>query len=706
MNIDDDLNKQQAEAVKATDGPVLVLAGAGTGKTRVITYRIAHLIINKEVTPGNILAVTFTNKAAAEMKSRLKGLVGNLYGAVSMGTFHSICLNILRNEAEYAGLIKSFSVMDQEDRLTLLRNIVKNLNIDSEQYKPKMYLQKISSYKNTEAYVNEEDIVEDMHMLKAVYQAYQRELEIQRMVDFDDMIALCVRLFIRHPDILAKYKELYTYILVDEYQDTNVVQFKLLFMLAGENGNLCVVGDDDQSIYGWRGADIQNILNFDKIFKNVQEIKLEGNYRSGKTILNIANKLIKNNQFRRGKTLEASSEKKSLVKQFALKDEKAEAKYVASLIYEKIESGVNPSDIAILYRTNAQSNVFEKVLKSFNIAYKVVGSVGFYQRMEIKDIVSYLRFSNNLLDEQSFFRSITTPKRGIGNATIDKIIAYAKENNISILESLDSDMKALQRHRQVLDDYSKLIKNITAKKSLKEKVEYVIEHSNYTNYLKGRNEEQEIFQQRLENIDELISDAARFDEESNSSLTDFLASAALVSSNDEDAEFSVKLMTIHAAKGLEFKIVFLTGLEEGLFPLYHKEGEENKDSIIEEERRLCYVAVTRAMDMLYLSMVYERMKKGENVRCAQSRFFLELKGKKYQYSSKKSKKDVKNTSISENKEYNNNMAEFSPSTSVSHSVFGIGTVLFSEGSGENEKVTVHFKKSGIKQIAARFLKHN
>ncbi len=295
-----------------------MLAGAGTGKTRVITYRIAHLIVNKEVSAGNILAVTFTNKAAGEMKSRLHELIGGLANGVWMGTFHSICLGILRNETEYAGLPKSFSIVDQEDRLAIIRQIIKSLNIDPKQFSPKSYLQAISSYKNTENYVKNEPIEETFHLLKTVYETYKRELELQRLVDFDDMIALCVRIFANYPDILKKYQDIYKYILVDEYQDTNAVQFRLLYMLAGISGNLCVVGDDDQSIYGWRGAEVRNILEFDKVFENVKEIKLEGNYRSGKSILSIANRLIENNTYRRGKTLEASADKQSEVKKYEL----------------------------------------------------------------------------------------------------------------------------------------------------------------------------------------------------------------------------------------------------------------------------------------------------------------------------------------------------------------------------------------------------
>lgn len=647
------------------------------------------------------------------MKSRLQGLIGQLSNAVWMGTFHSICLNILRNESEYVGLSKSFSVIDQEDRLALIRQITKSLNIDPKQFPPKAYLHAISAYKNTENYARNEEIEENYHLLKTVFQAYQKELELQRLVDFDDMISLCVRLFNNFPNVLEKYKDLYKYILVDEYQDTNAVQFRLLYMLAGDDGNLCVVGDDDQSIYGWRGAEVRNILEFDKVFKNVKEIKLEGNYRSGKSILSIANRLIENNTYRRGKTLEASSEKEADVRKFEFNNEYEEAEFAASTILKKIEEdGINPADIAILYRTNAQSLNFERALKMANIAHKVVGNIGFYQRKEVKDILSYLKFSSNKRDAQAFMRSIITPKRGIGNSSIDKIISYAEDNDIDIMQALNADLKFLAKHRQAVERYISLIKNIEDIESIHKKIEYIIDAVNYKEILKSSGEEADVIDRKMENLDELISDAVRFEESSGYSLADFLASAALVTSSDEDAEHSVKLMTMHAAKGLEFKIVFLTGLEEGLFPLGNEEGDAN----IEEERRLCYVGVTRAMEILYITRAVNRMRKGRHNHSIASRFLGELQfGAAFKFNKGKTQNTftningnyadyIKNTTNSQKKEYNNdNSAAFSSSTKVRHSVFGEGVVLFSEGSGENEKVTVHFKKAGIKKIIAKFL---
>ena len=690
-----------------------MLAGAGTGKTRVITYRIAHLIVNKEVSAGNILAVTFTNKSAGEMISRLHELIGGLANGVWMGTFHSICLGILRNETEYAGLPKSFSIVDQEDRLAIIRQIIKSLNIDPKQFSPKSYLQAISSYKNTENYVKNEPIEETFHLLKTVYETYKRELELQRLVDFDDMIALCVRIFANYPDILKKYQDIYKYILVDEYQDTNAVQFRLLYMLAGISGNLCVVGDDDQSIYGWRGAEVRNILEFDKVFENVKEIKLEGNYRSGKSILSIANRLIENNTYRRGKTLEASADKQSEVKKYEFYNDLEEASFTAKTILDKHDDGISYDDMAILYRTNAQSLNFERALKMANIPHKVIGNIGFYQRREVKDILAYLKFSDNPKDEQAFFRSISVPKRGIGNSTNDKIISYAEENDITILETLETDLKFLSKSRAAVDRYIQLIHDIIKCESIRDKIELILNTIKYKEYLQSLGEEPDIIDRKMENIDELISDAVRFEEQNGSSLSDFLASAALVSSNDEeDIEGSVKLMTMHAAKGLEFKLVFLTGLEEGLFPLGNEDGEAN----IEEERRLCYVGVTRAMETLYITRARSRIRGGRHNQSPESRFLSELQfGRSFKFNKGSTNNTfknrsgnyadyIKNSSNYEKKEYNDdNTASFKASSKVYHSVFGEGTVLFSEGSGENEKVTVHFKKEGVKKIIANFL---
>lgn len=707
FNIEEDLNEKQREAVVTTEGPVLVLAGAGTGKTRVITYRIAHLIRDKEVSPGNILAVTFTNKAAGEMKSRMKELVGALAEAVHMGTFHSICLNILRKDGDKVGLPSSFAVADQEDRAAIMRDAVKDLNIDKKQFPPRQYNHIISAFKNTEKYVQDLMPEETMHRLVDVYKSYQEALRSQRLIDFDDMISLVVRLFDRNRDVLEEYREVYKYILVDEYQDTNTVQSRLLRLLAGERGNLCVVGDDDQSIYGWRGAEVRNILDFDKVFKDVKEIKLEGNYRSGKTILSAANRLIKYNRNRRGKTLEASSDKAADVRTCQFSGDKEEAEGVAALIENMRNKGEDLSDIAILYRTNAQSRNFEVALNKLRIPYKVIGGVGFYMRKEIKDILSYLKVLDNPYDIVSFRRSVKVPPRHVGDASIDKLASVAAEKGISILEAAAQDMDAVSRNRNALDRYLEIMDETDKTGGIKNKIETVTEKINYIEYLKQTEDPDEV-NIRIENIMELYSAAAAFEEQNpEASLKDFLAGTALITSSDEadTEEGAVKMMTMHAAKGLEFKRVFLTGLEEGLFPLSTAE-EEGK---VEEERRLCYVGITRAMETLYVTRAASRYKNGRHSQFPDSRFLREMEQDasfKFERGIMKSifGKSNEKSLNSRQKEYNGNgEGKFKISSKVRHSVFGEGTVLFSEGKGIAEKVTVHFKKNGIKKIIASFL---
>lgn len=701
MDIEKELNKRQCEAVFTTEGPVLVLAGAGTGKTRVITYRIAHLIIDKEVNSSSILAVTFTNKAAEEMKSRLIDLIGDKCSDIWMGTFHAICLKILKREASKIGLATSFAVVDQEDRLAVIKQIVSELNIDSSEYKPKQYMNTISAFKNTEEYVDNEEPKEYFYKFQEVYKKYQESLDAQRLIDFDDMISLVVRLFKNNPDVLSYYKELFQYILVDEYQDTNAVQFRLLYLLSGENGNLCVVGDDDQSIYGWRGAEIRNILEFDLIFKNVKEIKLEGNYRSGQKILSIANRLIANNKYRRGKTLEASSGKEANVKTVVFDDERSEADFASSIIREIYKSDDDISNIAILYRTNAQSRNFEVALNKSNIPYKVIGGTGFYQRREIKDILSYLRLFDNPYDIQSFRRSIKTPKRGIGDATINKITAVAEANEISLIDSLQSGIKSLAKFQDIINEYLAIHFTIGEMQSLREKVEAVIEMTNYEEYLNQEMKDREEVESRLENLYELCKAAEEFDKNNEeASLGDFLASTSLITSEDDDTRGSVKLMTIHAAKGLEFKTVFLTGLEEGLFPLSNIDGESNT----EEERRLCYVGVTRAMEKLYITLSKSRQRYNKHQFTSPSRFIKEL-GLDHEYS-KSANFGSSGGMISRpaKKEYlDEKSTRFTPSTPVIHSTLGSGIVLYSESYGNDEKVTVNFRNGGIKMILGSFL---
>lgn len=703
------LNATQFEAVMATEGPVLVLAGAGTGKTRVITYRIAHLIEELGVAPSNILAVTFTNKAAGEMKSRLVSLVGaNAYN-VNMGTFHSICLNILRQSGYKIGLASSFSVLDQEDRLNFVRQAMRIIDLDVKKYPPKQYMHAISSFKNTDAFIEDREPQDVFKKFKEVYRIYSTLLKEQRMIDFDDMLGLAVKLFLLDGETLAEYREIYKYILVDEYQDTNAVQFRLLYLLSGIDGNLCVVGDDDQSVYGWRGAEIRNILEFDGIFEKVREIKLVDNYRSGSSILDTANKLIANNRARRGKSLTAFRNVTGAVTQAPLQDEVHEADFVSGIIKEAALAGSDLSEIAVLYRTNAQSRNFEVAFSRAGIPYKVIGGTGFYQRREIKDILSYLRFYDNVFDEVSFRRSIKNPSRSIGDASIDKISAYASDKNLDLLTALKECFSTFSANRRpALENYIETIEGLREAKSIRDKIDHVVKKTNYEEYLKQFEEPDEA-SRRLDNVMELYSAATAFEESAPlATLTDFLANTALVTVDDEkSANGVVKLMTMHAAKGLEFTTVFLTGLEEGLFPLASAEGEGN----LEEERRLCYVGFTRAKDKLYLTRVNNRLQYGRRQLSVPSRFLREagiLGGGYPAQPSNNIKKDVFSGGMVYNKNDNGqprgaNGAAFPVSTKVSHSVFGDGIVIGSEGVGAGEKVTVQFRKSGIKKILAGFL---
>ncbi len=701
----DELNEIQYEAVTTTEGSVLVLAGAGTGKTRVITYRIAHLIKERDVSPGNILAVTFTNKAAGEMKHRLRQLVGNLANAVHMGTFHSICLGLLRRDGEKVGVPFGFGIIDQDDRVTVVRDAMKRIDMDTKKYPPKQYLNHISNYKNLIDYVEGyPPATNALLRFGEVFNLYQESLKHQRLIDFDDMISLAVRLLLSSEETRKEYQALYKYILVDEYQDTNFVQFELLRLLAGDNGNLCVVGDDDQSIYGWRGAEIKNILEFDKIFNDVKEIKLVGNYRSGSNILDIANKLIENNFYRRGKQLNACRGSEGLVDRVALQSELDEAMYVVKQIEAHHAKGVSYSDMAVLYRTNAQSINFETMLNRDRIPYKVIGGTGFYQRREIRDVLSYLRIFDNKYDTAAFKRSLLTPPRGIGDATVEKIVNYSIDNNIDIISALVEMSPKLKRFEDGIKSYLSVIDKLSTITSLKAMVEHIVEETEYKDYLKKYEDKIEA-ERRIDNVLGLYSAAAMFEESNeDATLTDYLASTALITTTEDSEEGVVKLMSLHSAKGLEFKIVFLTGLEDGLFPLASAEG----DGDIEEERRLCYVGVTRAMDTLYLTNVSSRFRYGKRDYMRQSRFLTEMFGgaRKSATTNNMQRTATNNVQMKQPvtaSTASNSQSTFKKGEQVTHNAFGDGLVLASEGSGATEKVIVHFKKSGIKKILAGFL---
>jgi len=669
---------------------MLVLAGAGTGKTRVITYKIAYLIHNDIYNPGRILAVTFTNKAAREMKNRLYNLIGNKSNNVWMGTFHSIALKILRRYGEEIGLLKNFSIIDESDRFSMIRDILKKLNIDYKKFPPKTYLNTISRYKNSVEYLNDKKNDDFYFRFNDVLETYQKNLHDRNQIDFDDMLTKTLELFHKNKEILAYYRELFKYILVDEYQDTNIIQSIFLKTLSGMDGNICLVGDDDQAIYSWRGAEVKNILEFEKNFINTKTIKLTNNYRSTQNILNTANKLISNNKFRKGKNL--VTEKKDMGK-IVLKnliDEQNEAKFAAQSIKALVKDGISLDNIAILYRVNAQSRNFEMLLSANNIPYKVVGSISFYQRKEIKDILSYLKFYDNPYDVQSFSRSLKYPAKGLGETFINKLFEQVSLNETTIFDELIKMNIPLNiRQKESVKNYLEIFEKIESQVSIADKIKAIIEGTNYEEYLKQFEEENEA-NKRIQNIYELINSAILFEESNEDAiLSDFLANASLTTATEHQDETCVSLMTIHAAKGLEFDTVILTGMEDGLFPLYR--AYENIDEF-EEERRLCYVAITRAKKILYITRAESRMLYGKRMNTTPSVFLDELKID----SPKRTYNYIKPDNISSGKFQRGNI--------VFHEIFGEGNVTDVNGSGKNTKVSVSFKSVGNKKIIARFLK--
>ena len=636
------------------------------------------------------MAVTFTNKAAHEMKNRLYNLIGKKSNSVWMGTFHAIALKILRRDGGEIGLLKNFSIIDESDRFSTIKAILKKLNIDYKKFPPKTYLNTISRYKNSVEYLNDKKNDDFYFRFNDVLETYQKNLHDRNQIDFDDMLTKALELFHKNKEILAYYRELFKYILVDEYQDTNIIQSIFLKTLSGIDGNICLVGDDDQAIYSWRGAEVKNILEFEKNFINTKTIKLTNNYRSTQNILNTANKLISNNKFRKGKNL--VTEKKDMGK-IVLKnliDEQKEAKFAAQSIKALVKDGISLDNIAILYRVNAQSRNFEMLLSANNIPYKVVGSISFYQRKEIKDILSYLKFYDNPYDVQSFSRSLKYPAKGLGETFINKLFEQVSLNETTIFDELMKMNIPLNiRQKEGVKNYLEIFEIIESQVSIADKIKTIIEGTNYEEYLKQFEEENEA-NKRIQNISELINSAILFEESNEDAiLSDFLANASLTTATEHQDETSVSLMTIHAAKGLEFDTVILTGMEDGLFPLYR--AYENIDEF-EEERRLCYVAITRAKKILYITRAESRMLYGKRMNTTPSVFLDELKI------------DSPKRTYNYIKPYNISSGKFQRGNIVFHEIFGEGNVTDVNGSGKNTKVSVSFKSVGNKKIIARFLK--
>ncbi len=641
------LNDMQQKAVEHFKGPLLILAGAGSGKTRVITHRISHLIENHGIKPWNILALTFTNKAAGEMKSRVFDTVGPDAAYITVSTFHSLCVRILRRHAEHLGYTNSFTIYDSDDQRSLMRRVIKDLNLDPKKYRERTFLSVISNAKDEllTPYGFEKRSEGDYsakNYVKAYY-LYTERLKEANAMDFDDLILKTVELFNTNQDVLSFYRDRYAYILVDEYQDTNHAQFTLIKLLAShtnESGetehNLCVVGDDDQSIYKFRGADIRNILEFENEFPDTNVIKLEQNYRSTSNILDAANAVIKNNFGRKDKRLWTSSESGDNLYYKLFTNDREEAFGIAESIDKGVKNGfASYSDFAVLYRTNAQSRTIEEALVRLSIPYKVVGGVNFYQRKEIKDILAYLRLIDNSTDTVSLNRIINVPKRGIGNTSVEKITAYANDNNLTVYDTmLDIDLVPnVSRAKAKVTDFVKIIEDFKEsvreeQLSIHELITTIIDVTGYETYLKDDNEL--TFEDRLENIDQLIAKAKDYEENAEvPTLSDFLAELALISDLDnvEDNTDIVLLMTLHSAKGLEFPYVFIPGMENDLFPSYMALNPDDYSSgadELEEERRLAYVGITRAKKKLSLSSCICRFKNGDYVYNKPSLFISEI----------------------------------------------------------------------------------
>ncbi|MFN7161075.1 MAG: UvrD-helicase domain-containing protein [Candidatus Gracilibacteria bacterium] len=708
------LNEMQKDAVLTTEGPLLIIAGAGSGKTKALTHRIAYLMEEKGVTADRILAVTFTNKAANEMKERVTQLCPYTpHSTITMGTFHSICVRILRREIHHLGFENSFTIYDSADTIALMKNIFKERHIDDKQFNPKAVLGGISNAKNE--LITPEKFsryaASGFHELVAeLYPIYQRELRSAQALDFDDLIMKTVELFMTFPDILAKYQEKFQYISVDEYQDTNNAQYRLIKMLADKYKNLCVIGDDWQSIYSWRGANMQNILTFEKDYPNAKTIKLEQNYRSTQVIVKAANAVIKCNQERTDKELWTEKESEEKIHIFEARDERHEVEKIIQMIQEKIRNGHRSySEFAFLYRTNAQSRVLEEGMMRHGMPYKIIGGVKFYERKEVKDILAYARLTLNPQDNISLLRVINVPARKIGLKTIQTLQVKASELRISLfdlIQRVEEFTELTPAARGALMSFRELIKSLREANqefSASGVMKHILKLSGYERFILDGTLEGE---ERFQNVEELISVASKYDAlESGISLATFLEEAALVSDIDtlDDQDNAVTLMTLHASKGLEFPHVYIVGMEEGIFPSSRSQLDPKA---LEEERRLMYVGMTRAKDKLTLSYAKSRMLYGEYQYFPSSRFIEEIPEEFVEYDgvSKKAKRMIDSAFIDE-PSYSSDfedetyeIATYNPGDLIRHASWGIGKVLEVQG----DLLTVAFQNPlyGRKKLAA------
>lgn len=736
MSIYEGLNPQQQEAVCHTEGPLLLLAGAGSGKTRVLTHRIAYLIEEKGVNPWNILAITFTNKAAGEMRERVDKIVGFGSENIWVSTFHSSCVRILRRYIDRLGYDNNFTIYDADDQKTVMKEVCKYLQIDTKLYRERSLLAAISSAKDE--LISPEEFLANaggdwgQKKIAQVYEEYQKRLKGSNALDFDDLIVKTVELFRCCPDVLDYYQERFRYIMVDEYQDTNTAQFKFVSLLAEKYKNLCVVGDDDQSIYKFRGANIRNILEFEKVFPQAHVIKLEQNYRSTQNILKAANQVIANNTERKPKSLWTDNEEGQLVHFRNFLNAYEEAEYIAGEIRQKVREGVcDYKDCAILYRTNAQSRMFEEKFLLANIPYRLVGGVNFYARKEIKDLLAYLKTVDNARDDLAVRRIINVPKRGIGATTISRVQDYAVDHELSFYEALEQadQIPALGRGAAKLEPFVSFIRRLRSQAefySVKELLQQIIDDTGYVEEL--QKEDTEEAQTRIENIDELITKVVTYEESTEDpTLSGFLEEIALVADIDsvDENDDRVLLMTLHSAKGLEFPYVYLAGMEDGIFPSYMTISADDP-SELEEERRLCYVGITRAMKELTLTSAQQRMIRGETQYNKISRFVREIPrdlielGREQVAEQEKKKETFKpqQNAYSKMRDILKKPAfvpqqfqvtkadklDYTVGDTVRHIKFGNGVVQNIVEGGKDYEVTVDFERAGVKKMFAGFAK--
>lgn len=742
MGIYDHLNACQKEGVFTTEGAVLILAGAGSGKTGVLTHRIAYLIDELGVNSYNILAITFTNKAAKEMRDRVDNLVGMGADAAWIMTFHAACVRILRRYIDRIGYDTNFTIYDTDDQKSVMKEIIRRKNLDPKMYREKSVLSQISNAKDNlispdEMYQKSGGNFNTMKIAE-LYREYQEQLKKNNALDFDDIISLTVELFENNEDVLKAYKERFKYIMVDEYQDTNNAQFQLIKLLAGRDGNLCVVGDDDQSIYKFRGANINNILNFEKYFNDVKVIKLEQNYRSTQNILDAANAVIKNNFERKEKKLWTDSKEGEKVSFNIYENGFEEARGISEDISNRCKNKTSYNDIAVLYRTNAQSRALEEALIQKNIPYRIYGGINFYSRKEIKDILAYLKTVDNARDDIAVRRILNVPKRGIGATSMDKVQLYAYENDMTFYGALCDveNIDGLKRTESKVNGFVSQIEVLRSKAeffSVEKLIQEIIDTVGYMDYLESECNDKEELLERRQNIDELISKAVSYEETVDEpTLNGFLEEVALVADIDNLDENNdiVSLMTIHSAKGLEFPVVYLAGMEDGLFPSYMSisSGDE---SDIEEERRLCYVGITRAKNTLVMTAAKMRMVRGETQMNKTSRFVREIPKewlvtsnqigyktknmpfenhmdlpirKPGQVAFKSFQRDAIISDIFDKKKEKPGELEYGAGDRVKHIKFGEGTVEEIKDGGRDFEVTVNFDTAGRKKMFAGFAK--